>query len=101
MKKYLEVVKGQIDSLQIRFIQIPWEENECADQLAKATSLEHMHVPNQVLSFIQLCSVINEGTNVQELGFESNWTMPLASYLRNDMLLDGKDTARKLKVQAS
>ena len=40
MKKYLEVVKGQIDSLQIR------EENECADRLAKAASVEHMHVPN-------------------------------------------------------
>ena len=37
MKKYLRVVKGQIDSLQIRFVQIPREENECADQLAKAT----------------------------------------------------------------
>ena len=46
MKKYLEEVIGQIGSLQIKFVQIPWEENECADQLAKATSLEHMHVPN-------------------------------------------------------
>ena len=101
MKKYLEVVKGQIDSLQIRFIQIPREENECADQLAKATSFGHMHVPNQVLSFIQLSLVIDEGTNVQEIGSESNWTMPLVSYLRNNMLPDGKDAARKLKVQES
>ena len=101
MKKYLEVVKGQIDSLQIRFIQIPREENECADQLAKATSLEHMHVPNQVLSFIQLSLVIDEGTNVQEIGSESNWTMPLVSYLMNNMLSDRKDAARKLKVQES
>ena len=101
MKKYLEVVKGQIDSLQIRFVQIPREENECADQLAKATSLEHMHVPNQVLSFIQLSLVIDEGTNVQEIGSESNWTMPLVSYLMNNMLPDGKDAARKMKVQES
>ena len=27
--------------------------------------------------------------------------MPLVSYLRNGMLPDGKDAARKLKVQAS
>ena len=40
MKKYLEVVTGRIDSLQIR------EENECADRLVKAASAEHMHVPN-------------------------------------------------------
>ena len=31
MKKYLEEVKGRIISLQIRFVQIPREENECAD----------------------------------------------------------------------
>ena len=31
MKKYLEVVKGWIGSLRIRFAQISREENECAD----------------------------------------------------------------------
>ena len=38
---------------------------------------------------------------MQEIVFESNWTTPLVSYLRNGMLPDGKDAARKLKVQAS
>ena len=38
---------------------------------------------------------------MQEIGSESNWTMPLVSYLRNGMLLDEKDVARKLNVQAS
>ena len=33
-------------------------------------------------------------------GFESKWTMPLVSYLKNGMLPEGKDAARKLKVQA-
>ena len=60
-----------------------------------------MLIPNQVLSFIQVSLVINEGTNVQEIGYESNWTTPLISYLRNGLLLDGKDIARKLKVQAT
>ena len=101
MKKYIEEVKGRISSLQIRFIQIPREENECADRLAKAASAEYMLVPNQLLSFIQVSSLIYKGMNVQEIGFESNWTTPLISYLRNGMLPDGKDAARKLKVQAS
>ena len=39
--------------------------------------------------------------NVQEVDSESNWTMPLISYLKNGMLPDGKDATRKLKVQAS
>ena len=57
-----------------------------------------MLVPNQVLSFVQISSLIDEVPSVQEIGTESNWTTPLVSYLRNGMLLNGKDAARKLKV---
>ena len=46
LKKYLEVVNRRIGSLHIRFVQIPREENECADRLAKAASTEYMLVPN-------------------------------------------------------
>ena len=64
MKKYLEVVKGWIGSLQIKFVQIPREENECTDKLAKAILAEYMLIPNQLLSFVQVSSLIDEGTNV-------------------------------------
>ena len=94
-------VKGWIGGLQIKFVQIPREENECADHLAKAASTEYMLVPNQILSFVQISSLIDEVTSVQEIGVENNWTTPLVSYIRNGMLPDGKDAARKLKVQAS
>ena len=60
-----------------------------------------MLVPDQVLSFVQTSSLIDEVMSVQEIGNENNWTMPLVSYLRDGMLLDGKDAARKLKVRAS
>ena len=60
-----------------------------------------MLVPNQVLSFVETSSLIDGGTSVQEIGIENNWTVPLISYLKNGMLLDGKDAVRKLKVQAS
>ena len=59
-----------------------------------------MLVPNKVLSFIQVSSLIDDGTNVQEIGSKSNWTTPIVSYLKNGMLPDRKDAARKLKVQA-
>ena len=45
MKRYLEEVRNQINSLEVRFVQILKEENECADRLAKATSAEFMLVP--------------------------------------------------------
>lgn len=46
MKKYLEEVKGRIGSLQIKFVQIPREENKYADCLAKATLAEYMLIPD-------------------------------------------------------
>ena len=63
MKKYLEQVKKRINNLQAKFVQIPREENEQADHLAKAASVEHMLIPSQVLSFVQISPLIN-GVNV-------------------------------------
>ena len=63
MKKYLEV-KCQINGLQIKFVQIPREENEYTNCLAKAASAEYMLVPDQVLSFVQTSSLIDEVTSV-------------------------------------
>ena len=101
MKRYLEEVKSRINSLEVRFVQIPRGENECAHRLAKAALAEFMLVLEQVLSFVQVSSLINDGTNVQELNSESNWTTPLISNLKIGVLPDGSDTARKVKVQAS
>ena len=94
MRRYLNEVKGRIGSLQIKLVQIPREENECTNRLDKAASAERMLVPNQVLSFVQTGLLIDSGTNVQEVDFESNWTTQLISYLKNGMLQDGKDAAR-------
>ena len=101
MKKYLEEVKNWIGSLEVRFVQIPREENECADRLAKAASTEFMIVSEQVLSFVQISSLIDNRAIVQETNSEENWTTPLIAYQRSGILLDGKDAPRKLKVQAS
>ena len=97
MKKYLEQVKKRVDDLQAKIVQIPRWENEQADCLAKAASVEHMIIPNKVLSFIQFLPLI-DSINVQVIGFENNWTTPLVSYLKNGTLLDSKEAARKLKV---
>ena len=64
MKRYLEEVKNRISNIEIRFVQILREENDCADHLAKAASAEFMLIPKQVLSFVQVSSLIDDGTNV-------------------------------------
>ena len=101
IKKYLEEVKSRISGLEVKFVQIPREENECADRLAKATSAEFMNASEQVLSFIQTSSLIDDGAQMQEITTEESWTTPLIAYLRSGILPDGRDAARKLKVQAS
>ena len=52
MKKYLEQVRKLMGKFQTKFVQIPREENEQADCLAKAASVEHMLIPSKVLSFV-------------------------------------------------
>ena len=98
MKKYMEQVKNQVNNLQEKFFQIPREENEQASCLTKAASAEHMLIPSQVLSFVQNSPLIT-GIMVQEVGSRNNWTTPITSYLKDGMLLDNKEAARKLKVQ--
>ena len=61
MKKYLEEVKSRISGLKVKFVQIPREENECADRLAKAASVEFMNASEQVLSFVQTSLLIDDG----------------------------------------
>ena len=70
MKRYLEEVKYRIGDLEVKFIQIPREENEYADHLAKAASAEFMLVPKQVLSFVQLSSLIDDGMSMQKVDSE-------------------------------
>ena len=59
-----------------------------------------MLISNQVLSFVQLSPLI-DSISVHEIGLESDWTMPITSYLKDGMLPDGKEAVRKLKVQAT
>ncbi|XP_030936336.1 uncharacterized protein LOC115961501 [Quercus lobata] len=38
---------------------------------------------------------------MHEIGSESDWMMPINNYLKDNVLLDDKEAARKLKVQAT
>ena len=100
MKRYLDQVKARMENLEAKVVQIPREENELADRLAKAASAEHMVTPGNVLSFVQLSPLIDP-SNVQEVCPDSSWTAPLISYLRDGVLPNGKEASRKLKVQAA
>ena len=97
MKRYLDQVRKRVDNLKAKIIQIPRGENEQADRLAIAASAENMITLDNVLFFVQLSSLI-DFDDVQEIGTKSNWTTLIASYLKNGVLPDGREVARKLKV---
>ena len=100
MKRYLDQVRKRVDDLEAKIIQIPRGENEQADRLAKAASVEHMITPGNILSFVQFSPLI-DSDDIQEISSESNWTTPLVSYLKNGVLPDEKEVAKKLKVQVA
>ena len=100
MKLYLNQVKKRVDDLQAKIIQIPRGENEQADYLAKVASAEHMITHGNVLSFVQLSPLI-DSSEVQEIGFESNWTTTIASYLKDGILPNEKEAVRKVKVRTA
>ena len=86
--------------MQAKIIQIPRGENVQADRLAKAASAEHMITHGNVLSFVQLSPLINS-SEVQEIGSESNWTTTIASYLKDGILPNEKEAARKIGVRVA
>ena len=90
-------MRKRVSKFQAKFVQIPKEENEQADHFAKAILAKHMLIPSKVLSFVQLSPLIYD-IDVQEINSRSDWTTPIISYLKNGTLLDGKESARKLKV---
>ena len=100
MKRYLDQVKRRVDDLKAKIIQIPRGENEQTDRLAKAVSTEHMLTHGNVFSFVQISPLI-DSDNIQEIGSESNWTTSIGLYLKNEVLPDEKEAARKIKVQAA
>ena len=56
--------------------------------------------PSKICSNPKAASV-KQIISVQEIGSKNDWMMPITSYLKNSVLPDGKDAARRLKVQAT
>ena len=73
MKKYMDQVWRRVNKLQAKFFQIPREENEQADRLAKVASAEYMLLPGKVLSFVQISPLIDD-VDMQEVNLGSNQT---------------------------
>ena len=65
----------------IRFMQVPREENADANRLAKATSTEGMILDRRVLSFVQYVLATDQ-IEVQVIPPGDGWMVPIISYLK-------------------
>ena len=101
MKKYFSLVKRRTNqNFAAEFVQVPREEKEHVDRLAKATSTEHITIGHQVLSFTQH-SPATEELEIQVILVGIGWTIPITSYLKNGTLLEDHNTTQRLKFRIS
>ena len=101
MKEYLSVVKSKMSKgFSTKFVQIPREENERVDHLAKAAFAEYTNATNQVLSFVQYAPAIDK-LEVQVIPTRTDWMMPIVPYLNKGTLPEDRNASCRLKVQSS
>ena len=96
MKRYLNKVRECIKSLTLaKLQQIPKEENIEADSLAK-TAFVDSNINEQVrVQYIPSIDV----PKVQQIDGKANWTTPIISYLKDDILPEEKEEAQKLRIR--
>ena len=101
MRKYLNLMKQHIgrDS-NVRFVQVPREENANANRLAKIASAEGMILDERVLYFIQYAPTTDH-IEVKVIPLGDERMVLIISYLKEGQLPDDHVSARKLKIRAS
>ena len=95
--KYLGKVKQCIKGFTTtQFQQIPREENIEAYVLAKAASTNKMEGDQIRVQYIPSIEVLK----VNQIDEVANWATPIMSYLKDGLLPEDKEEARKLRVKA-
>ena len=98
MKKHLGKVKQCIKSFTTtQFQQILRKDNMEADDLAKTAFADEMMSDQIKIQYIPSIDILE----VHQIEGLSNWTILIISYLKDGLLLEDKEEARKLRVRAT
>ncbi|GJZ46735.1 reverse transcriptase domain-containing protein [Tanacetum coccineum] len=102
MTKYLEKVKTLVSGFaSFSISQVPRSHNKKADTLSKIASTSFAHLSKQVLVEVLQKKSIQEqevAVVVEEEG--PTWMTPITEYLKDEVLLDDKKEANKLRIKA-
>jgi ribonuclease HI len=98
MKRYLTVVKNLLTQFKkVELLQIPREENEAADRLARLASSGV-----EIDGFVEIQgrpSTVEETIN--PISFSMTWMLPIIRYLKEGTLPADRAEAHKLRIRAS
>ena len=98
MKRYLSKVRHCVKSFTLaKFQQILREKYMEVDSLDKAPSADGIINEQVKVQYIPSIDV----PQVSQIDEEANWTTSIISYLKDGILLEEKEEARKLSVRAA
>ena len=98
MKRNLDKVRKCIKGLTTTwFQQIPKEENAKADILAKTALVDQIGGDQIKVQYIPSIDI----PKVNQIDGVANWTTPIMSYLKDGLLPEDKEEARKLRVKVA
>lgn len=104
MKKYAALVaKLHAAITRVEFKQVPREENQQADALARlASETEGQLVPTVPIEYLESPSILgSEPSEVQVIQVNAVWTEPLIAYLRDGSLPADRVEAKKIRYRAA
>ena len=98
MKKYLGKVKQCIKGFTIaQFQQILREENAEVNTLAKIASMDEIVGDQVKVQYIPSIDI----PNLNQIDGVINWTSPILSYLKDEVLPEDREEVRKLRARAA
>jgi ribonuclease HI len=98
MKRYLTVVKNLLTQFKkVELLQIPREENEAADRLARLASSGV-----EIDGFVEIQGrPSTEEETINPIAFTTTWMLPIIRYLKEGTLPADRAEAHKLRIRAS
>uniref|UniRef100_A0A2N9H5N8 Uncharacterized protein n=1 Tax=Fagus sylvatica TaxID=28930 RepID=A0A2N9H5N8_FAGSY len=98
MKRYLTVVKNLLTQFKkVELLQIPREENEAADRLARLASSGV-----EIDGFVEIQGrPSTEEETINPISFTTTWMLPIIRYLKEGTLPADRAEAHKLPIRAS
>ena len=101
MKRYLKLTSQLIDDFDdVRFEQIPWENNSAADEVAKLVSTKDASVKPGLFMEVQTIPSI-DGLQTFSVQQPSTSMDPIISYIKDGQLPSDPSEAKKLRVKVA